>query len=202
MEEIEKKLNIEYKNIGTISIKGLHKGVINISKIEYVDSIMNKISPLESNEPIIVGKKWNDNYVIIDGYHRVKDKLLKNDTTINAFILDNYNIKRESDTLFGFLEKLVGRDIIFIDSNLFIVDNIHYQIEENEGCGGCSNGWSSIEVLPEFIDKKINIKKIESIGKDGDDEYDLVINGEKIARVDTGYGNGYYGGDFEINLIN
>lgn len=202
MNEIEKKLNIEYKNIGTISIQELHESVIDISKIEYVNSIMDKILPLESDEPVILGKKYNDNYVIIDGYHRIKDKLLKKDTNINAYILDKYSIKRETDTLFGFLEKLVGKNIKFIDSNLFIVDNIHYQIKENEGCGGCSSGWSSIEVLPEFIDKTINIKKIESIGKYDSDEYDLVINGKKIAKVDTGYGNGYYGGDFEIKLIN
>lgn len=201
-KELEKKLNIEYKNMGTITINELHKEVIDISKIKYVSSIMDEIEPLENNEPIVIGLEWSGTYKIIDGYHRIKNKLIKNEKNIDAFILDKYSIKRKTDTLFSFLEKLVGKNIKFINSNLFVVDKIYYQIEENEGCGGCSSGWSSIEVLPEFINKTIKIKKVESIGEDDSDEYDLFINGEKIAKVDTGYGNGYYGGDFEINLIN
>jgi hypothetical protein len=203
MKNIENKLNKEYEHIGVISIRKSHDEIFDISEIEYIESIMDKISPLKNDEPVVLAKKysWEEKYKIIDGYHRIKDKLSNRESSINAIILDDYSIKRKTDNLFDFLKGLLGKEITFIDSNLFITDGHYYQIVENEGCGGCGNGWSSIEVLPEYINKKIKIKKIASVGDEDSDEYDLVINDKKIAKVDTGWGNGYYGGDFEVNII-
>lgn len=202
-EKLQEKLNKEYKDFGTITINDCHEEEVLISKIDYVKPIMNSISPLDNEEPIIIAKKgyYDDGYKIIDGYHRLKSKISKGDTSIKTIVLNSYYINRKEDTLFSFLEKLVGKNIKFIDSNSLVVDSEYYQIIENEGCGGCSSGWSSITVLPEYINKKIEIEKVESVGEDEQDEYELFINGKKVAYVDTGYGNGYYGGDFEIHLI-
>ena len=201
-ENIENKLNKEYQKIGKIIIKELHEENININDIRYVNSIMNYISPLDINEPIIVGKDYNV-YYLIDGYHRLKSKLEKLEKEIKVIVLDSYSLNRENDTLYDFLKSLIGEEIKFIDNNTLLCDDKFYQIEENEGCGGCGNGWSSISILPEFINKTIKIDTIEAKyeGK-YEDEYELYINGIKIANIDTGYGNGYYGGDFQINLIN
>ena len=84
---------------------------------------------------------------------------------------------------------------------MILVDNKKYLIVENEGCGGCGNGWSSIKVVNDYINKPIKIKTVESNEENDSDEYKLIINGDHVADVDTGWGNGYYGGDFEIELI-
>lgn len=203
--ELENKLNKEYKSLGTIKIKSFVEQEIDVTEIKYVADLMDKISPLESDEPIVVDKGWRDDYVIIDGYHRVKNKLSKKEKTIKAYVLEGFSIKRKNDNLLSFLESLVGQNITFLNSNLLLVDGKHYQIEENEGCGGCGSGWSKISVFKPFLNKLILVKKVESQQEKSeygeDDEYKLVINGNYIADVDTGWGNGYYGGDFTVKLI-
>lgn len=201
--ELSKKLNKEYKNIGKISVTESHEEDISVSNIEYVKSIMDIIKPLKIEEPIIVSKYWrSDDYIVIDGYHRLKSKIQDGIKKIKVIVLDKYTIHRKSDTLFNFFENLVGKTVKFIGNEIFMVDGKYYEIKGNEGCGGCSNGWSSIEVLSDFINKNIEIKTVKSVGKDDSDLYDLYINDKLVANVDTGYGNGYYGGDFEIYYRN
>ena len=200
MKQLEEKLNKEYKNIGEITISSMHKDNINIKDIKYIQSIIDIIDPLDSSEPIIVSKSYNG-YELIDGYHRLKSKIKKGDINIDVVVLDEYSIKRKSDNLLEFFEGLVGETIKFVNDETFSINGKYYMIECNEGCGGCSSGWSSIEVLPEFINKSIKIGTIVDKGDDGD-LYDLYINGIMIAKVDTGWGNGYYGGDFGIKYIN
>jgi hypothetical protein len=198
MEKLIEKLNKEYKNIGVISISKMHQKDVQISSIDYVKNIMDIIEPLTVDEPIIVAKTWrNDNYVLIDGYHRLKSKILDGGGNIEAIILDDFLIKRKYDTLFEFLSGLIGSKLNFKSEELILVDGKYFEIKANEGCGGCGNGWSSIKVLLSFINKEIVVKTIESKDENGD-TYNLYINGEKVAEVDTGYGNGYYGGDFEV----
>jgi len=200
-EELHDKLNEEYKDIGVISIKEMELIDVQLKDVSYVVDVMNKIEPLDIDEPIVLAKHWDDTYNIIDGYHRVKSKLNKKDTLITAYVLDDFIIKRKSDNLFSFLETTVDKKITFLTSNLLKVGDKHFQIIENEGCGGCSSGWSNINVFQKYINKPIVVKKIESDGKEESDEYRLLINGEHIADVDTGWGNGYYGGDFKVHLI-
>ncbi len=202
IQKLEEELNKEYEKIGSISIKKAYEDVIPLSSIEYVNDIMALVSPLENTKPIIVSKHYNNRYKIIDGYHRIKNKILNKEINVDVIVLDEYSIKRKNDTLFSFLETLKGRTIKFLSDCLLLVDSKYYQIEENEGCGGCSNGWSSIKILPDFINKEIKIETIKSIGDNYSDEYKLSINDKIVADVDTGWGNGYYGGDFKINLIN
>lgn len=207
-EILEKKLNKEYEHIGVISIKEMYEDNIDISEIKYVEEIMDKINPLDIDKPIVLAKDEYSDYQIIDGYHRLKNKLLKREKLVKSIILDKYKITRKNgsggDRFFDFLERLVGQKIKFIDNNILLVevDNNYYYIKGNEGCGGCSNGWSHILISPEFIGKEITIKSLRGVSEDREsDLYDLFINDEKVAEVDTGWGNGYYGGDFEIILI-
>lgn len=203
MKEIEEMLNDEYQDIGTISIEKMHEDTIYLSDIEFVGSIIEKIEPLASEEPIVLGKKyyWHGEYIVIDGYHRLKDKLNKREKTIKAIILDDYTITRKNDTLFEFISGLKGKIIKFIDSELLVANGKLYAIVPNEGCGGCGNGWSSFKLNPEKANKEMKVNKVEQKDGEYEDDYDLYINNQLIAKVDTGWGNGYYGGDFQINLV-
>lgn len=196
-EQIQNKLNIEYKKLGIIKINKIHEELVNPSKIEYIESIMDNIKELDIDEPIIV----SSSYKLIDGYHRLKFHL-KSNQDISVIVLDSYRINRSDDYLLDFLDKSVGSTIEFISDYTFVLDGIAYTIKENEGCGGCSNGWSSFDLIPKIKGKKMKIKKIEckETEKHREDEYDLYINNKLIAHVDTGWGNGYYGGDFNIEI--
>ena len=201
-EELEKKLNTEYKNVGVISIKDIKETTLKLSEIRVVGSILDNVEPLDSSEPIVVAKEYGfeNTYHLIDGYHRLKHCQLNNKKEVDVVILEDYSITRYDDTLLDFMKKTVGKKIYFYDSYTFKLDDSIYYIKANEGCGGCSNGWSSIEVLPEFIGKNIMIKDVKTKVGEYEDLYDLYINDKLFAKVDTGWGNGYYGGDFEVTI--
>lgn len=201
IETLEKRLNEEYKDVGTITVNSFEEREVPIMNIQFVDSIMKHVDALDIDEPIVLDKNWNDSYTIIDGYHRVKSKLNKGESTIKAYVLSAFQIKRKTDILFSFVESLVNKTVVFLDSNLLTVDGKHYQIIENAGCGGCGNGWSSIKVFTQFLKVPIKIASVKSESEEESDVYKLIINGKHIADVDTGWGNGYYGGDFKVHLI-
>lgn len=198
LAQIEKNLNKEYEKIGKITVMSAHEDVVSIRDIAYSKSIMEKINPLNNPEPIILSYcSYSRRYTLIDGYHRLKHKIKEREDNIIAIILDEYRLTRANDCLFSFLENCTGETITFLSDEVIRVNNKFYEIIPNEGCGGCGNGWSSIDVLTNAIDKEITIKNIEQKEVDGD-KYELWINGGKIADVDTGWGNGYYGGDFDV----
>lgn len=81
------------------------------------------------------------------------------------------------------------------------------EITTNDGCGGCSNGWSSFEDLKKLEENNNVITNIECKYKDGweEDRFTMFIYYEdgtinKLAG-DDGYGNGYYGGGFYITIM-
>lgn len=201
LEELENKLNKEYKNIGTIKINEIHEDVLDIKDIAYVSSIMQVINPLDIDTPIVVAKSWRDNFTLIDGYHRLKNKIKNGETQIKVVILDDYKLSRKNDTFLEFIKSLVGQKIKFIDDEIVVVEGAYYEIRPNEGCGGCSSGWSSLDIKKEAVNKEMVVKTVDS-KEQYEDVYDLYINGEIIAIVDSGYGNGYYGGDFEVFIRN
>lgn len=201
-EQLQKELNEEYKDLGEITIEKMSKKVVDPTDIEYVDSIMEKVEPLESDEPIVVGDAGWRSYKhikLIDGYHRLKHALTSDDD-IEVFYLDRYELNRNDDTLLSFMKEQVGKQIKFYGNYTFELNDKLYKIKKNEGCGGCGNGWSDLEVEDDLIGKTAKIQSVHS--EDGDDyygdEYDLYINDKLFAKVDTGWGNGYYGGDFDI----
>ena len=198
MKELQAKLNKEYEKIGTITIGVMHEEIMPLSGIIYVESIMEIAEPIKSDEPIVVAKShYPEGYVVIDGYHRLKSKIQDGEKEIRVILLDDYKISRKADSLLDFISGLKGSTVRFASDEAILVDGELYEIKANEGCGGCGNGWSNLKVLEAFVNKDIDIKTVEAKNDNGDD-YELHINGEMVAEVDTGYGNGYYGGDFKI----
>lgn len=86
-------------------------------------------------------------------------------------------------------------------------DGTIIEVLTNEGCGGCSNGWSSFEDLKKLEENNNVITNVETRYIDDgyeDDEFIMFVYYEdgSINKIkgDDGYGNGYYGGGFYISI--
>lgn len=199
IDKLQEKLNKEYAGVGTITISDASQAIVMPKEIHFIESIMKFTQALDSDEPIVVAQDAYG-YYLIDGYHRLKKHLENRDTAINVIVLDGYRLERLDDSLFDFISRLVGKTICALDNYTLSVDGRLFYIKTNEGCGGCGNGWSDLKILPEFISKEIKINDVRAYKDEDyyDDNYDLYINDKLFAKVDTGWGNGYYGGDFDI----
>lgn len=90
-------------------------------------------------------------------------------------------------------------------------DGTEIRVALNEGCGGCGNGWSEIDLSVLENNKNVitNVEYKKGNDSEGfeydDDAFTLFIYYEdnKINRVDgsDGYGNGYYGGGFYLSIL-
>lgn len=101
---------------------------------------------------------------------------------------------------------LIGKAIKEVKNNTLICeDGTKITIEENEGCGGCGNGWSSLEDL-KILEGNGVITNVESkYETNSNDKFKLFIYyHEKALEIsgDDGYGNGYYGGGFYVTIEN
>ena len=110
---------------------------------------------------------------------------------------------------------------------LICKDNTKIIVEENAGCGGCGNGWSSIDlkclennhnIITNVITEyefdiaqrhKDNIKNFDIWDYDEDDRFKIFVyyedslwnrNSREVIQGEDGYGNGYYGGGFYITI--
>lgn len=88
-------------------------------------------------------------------------------------------------------------------------DGTIIEIEPNEGCGGCENGWSSFEDLEKLAKNNnaiTNVKTEYMRGGFYDYRFKMFIYYEDgtINEItgDDGYGNGYYGGGFYVTVTN
>lgn len=79
---------------------------------------------------------------------------------------------------------------------------------ENEGCGGCGNGWSDLPDLLLLANHDNAITNVEAVYDEDDDEDDtfrlfIYYSDERfdVGSGDDGYGNGYYGGGFYLRVI-
>ena len=86
-------------------------------------------------------------------------------------------------------------------------DGTIIEVATNEGCGGCSNGWSNFDDLKKLEENNNIITNIKvEYSKDGweDDEFKMFVYYEdgQINELngDDGYGNGYYGGGFYVTI--
>lgn len=85
-------------------------------------------------------------------------------------------------------------------------DNTIIEIALNEGCGGCSNGWSSFDDLKKLENNPNVITNVTcEYSKDDwdNDEFKLFIyyqNDILEINGNDGYGNGYYGGGFYVTI--
>ena len=108
-------------------------------------------------------------------------------------------------------------------------DGTIIEVATNRGCGGCDNGWSSIDlkclennqnvitnVITEYEYEiaerhKKEIKDYDMWDYDEDDRFKIFVYYEdssyndksrEVIQGEDGYGNGYYGGGFYITIKN
>ena len=117
--------------------------------------------------------------------------------TIKAFNADG--------TDFNFLIGKRINEVICNDDSyqLTTTDGEKITITVNEGCGGCSNGWSDIDDLKVLEDSDNAIMNVVCSQRDYEDQFKLFIYyHDKTLEIegDDGYGNGYYGGGFWVTI--
>lgn len=115
---------------------------------------------------------------------------------------------------------LIGKSISKVETNesiwsldeysdyiLTCTDGTIIKIVTNEGCGGCSNGWSSFNDLKKLEENHNVITNIEVKYSDdcwSEDEFEMFVYyaDGTINKLngDDGYGNGYYGGGFYVTI--
>ena len=79
------------------------------------------------------------------------------------------------------------------------------RVVENEGCGGCSNGWSEFSDILLLENADNAIMNVVCSQRDYEDQFKLFIYyHDKTLEIegDDGYGNGYYGGGFWVTIKN
>ena len=92
--------------------------------------------------------------------------------------------------------------------NLHCSDGTIISVEENEGCGGCGNGWSDISEIKklEEVENVITNVKYETLDDDWEDKAKLFVFYDRpefnqTIEADEGWGNGYYGGGFYVDIV-
>lgn len=122
----------------------------------------------------------------------------------------------------GLPKYLIGKSILKVEKvqvndgyrlvdgyRLICDDNSIIEIAINEGCGGCGNGWSEIDLMKlnenQNAITNVEYKKGSKEHKWDSDAFTLFIyyQDNQINEVcgTDGYGNGYYGGGFYVNVI-
>ena len=103
-------------------------------------------------------------------------------------------------------------------------DGTIIEVATNQGCGGCGNGWSSIDL--KCLEKNPNVitnviteyeyeiadrhkNEIKDYDEWEDERFKIFVyyedslynsNSREVIQGDDGYGNGYYGGGFYITI--
>ena len=119
--------------------------------------------------------------------------------------------KREnlaSDELADLLKELIGMKITSMyDEYIVLEDGTRIEIDINEGCGGCSSGWSELSIVNQMnsVDLDAAIMNVEYSQDNGSsDKFKIFIylaNKETIELDgDEGIGNGYYGSGFWVTV--
>lgn len=115
---------------------------------------------------------------------------------------------------FGFL---IGKSIIKVEQEkgnydrdifkLICDDDTIIEIETNDGCGGCGNGWSSFDDLKKLEQNHNAITNVVCKYSENsymeNDEFKLFIyykDDVLTLNGNDGYGNGYYGGGFYVTV--
>ena len=113
-----------------------------------------------------------------------------------------------SDELADLLKELVGMKITSMYDELIVLeDGTRIEIDLNEGCGGCSSGWSELSIVNAMnsVDLEAAIMNVEYAQDNGSyDKFKIFIylaNNETIELDgDDGFGNGYYGSGFWVTV--
>lgn len=104
-------------------------------------------------------------------------------------------------------DNLVGKRLSYIsDDTIITTDGIEIELDTNEGCGGCSSGWSSIDFDLQNANLDAAIMNATVEPSKYSDNYVLFIymadNSTIRYDLDEGWGNGYYGGGFYLTVKN
>lgn len=118
-------------------------------------------------------------------------------------------INCDSVDLVPFFQELIGQKIVRVETNrmetiLITNDGTRLTIETNEGCGGCSNGWSEIDIPNDLVDSENGIVAVDISDDNGSEVFTISIFKENglVSKLSTddGYGDGYYGGGFQVSV--
>ncbi|EOI9067843.1 TPA: hypothetical protein ACF4WU_002000 [Streptococcus pyogenes] len=106
-------------------------------------------------------------------------------------------------------EKLVGKRLKSIDDEkIVLADGTVIKIELNEGCGGCGNGWSELNITTENSNLESAVMGVEYTEKysEWDDEFKIFVYMTDNSVIEIygydGVGNGYYGYGFWVTVKN
>ncbi|HEQ2267474.1 TPA: hypothetical protein VEU46_000471 [Streptococcus pyogenes] len=106
-------------------------------------------------------------------------------------------------------EKLVGKRLKSIDDEkIVLADGTVIKIELNEGCGGCGNGWSELNITTENPNLEFAVMGVEYTEKysEWDDEFKIFVYMTDNSVIEIygydGVGNGYYGYGFWVTVKN
>ncbi|EOT4860558.1 TPA: hypothetical protein ACKQ4H_001852 [Streptococcus pyogenes] len=106
-------------------------------------------------------------------------------------------------------EKLVGKRLKSIDDEkIVLADGTVIKIELNEGCGGCGNGWSELNITTENPNLESAVMGVEYTEKysEWDDEFKIFVYMTDNSVIEIygydGVGNGYYGYGFWVTVKN
>lgn len=112
------------------------------------------------------------------------------------------------------VEEAVAPDDTHMETGGYLLtcdDGTQLLTYENEGCGGCENGWSELPDLPLLANHDNAITNVEALYDkplddwDDEDTFRLFIYyaDERFdcGKGDDGYGNGYYGGGFYLRVV-
>lgn len=129
-----------------------------------------------------------------------------------GYIGENYDSWELADLM---QKELVGHRIVAMTEEVIKLDNgVTLNIQLNEGCGGCSSGWSELDVVnfnKKYSEAAVMNVVYESYYTDkeknknyGQDEFKIfiyLVNKEVIEiDGDEGVGNGEYGSGFWISV--
>lgn len=103
-------------------------------------------------------------------------------------------------------ETLVGKKIVELSDDRILLENCYeLLIEPNRGCGGCDNGWASLELSSYNINLDaavMNVKIEEPDVFDNSDLFKIFIYLADSSIItfegDDGFGNGMYGYGFWV----
>lgn len=116
-------------------------------------------------------------------------------------------------------DALIGKKIVNVTGSrkekydgskysLYCSDGTVILVRENIGCGGCVNGWSDISEIKklENVDNVITNVEYEKTDDHWGDGAKLFVFYERpefnqTINADEGWGNGYYGGGFHVEIL-
>lgn len=104
---------------------------------------------------------------------------------------------------------LVGRRVVLAEDHTLTLDNgTIIEVEPNEGCGGCANGWYHLDELNE-CEAVITSVRVDDDKQEGDSWesayiykiFVLAANKEQVLLSVSGDdGNGYYGTGYSLKV--